>query len=176
MAEAAARRGRAPDHKCDVLVIGSGSAGLAAAITARRKGLDVLVIDKEPYIGGTSAVSGGWYGFPAILWQRAKAWSMILRVRAGISSIKRATVLIRNAFRFLENGPRMVAFFEQQTQVKFIASPEFPDYHAEASGGGKGRSILTQPYDGRALGAAAKAIAPTTAGGNVCGDEPWFGQ
>jgi succinate dehydrogenase/fumarate reductase flavoprotein subunit len=57
MAEAeAALRGRVHDHKCDVLVIGSGSAGLAAAITARRKGLDVLVIDKEPYIGGTSAV------------------------------------------------------------------------------------------------------------------------
>jgi succinate dehydrogenase/fumarate reductase flavoprotein subunit len=162
MAEAeAALRGRAHDNKCDVLVIGSGSAGLAAAITARRKGLDVLVIDKEPYIGGTSAVSGGWLWIPG---------NPVAAREGVVDDLEGARRYIEhqagNSFDpecvqiFLDNGPRMVAFFEQQTQVKFIASPEFPDYHAEASGGSKGRSILTQPYDGRALGARLKELRP----------------
>ena len=33
---------------CDVLVIGSGAGGLATAITAKKLGLDVIVIEKEP--------------------------------------------------------------------------------------------------------------------------------
>jgi succinate dehydrogenase/fumarate reductase flavoprotein subunit len=44
---------------CDVLVIGSGTGGLSTAVTARKNGLDVLVIEKEPYFGGTTAFSGG---------------------------------------------------------------------------------------------------------------------
>jgi L-aspartate oxidase len=35
-------------HYCDVLIIGSGIAGLSAAITAADLGLDVVVINKEP--------------------------------------------------------------------------------------------------------------------------------
>ncbi|TMU69698.1 FAD-dependent oxidoreductase [Hydrogenophaga intermedia] len=45
---------------CDVAVIGSGAAGLAAALTARHHGLDVIVLEKESVIGGTTAWSGGW--------------------------------------------------------------------------------------------------------------------
>jgi L-aspartate oxidase len=37
-----------PKHFCDLLVIGSGIAGLSAAIAAHDAGLDVIVITKEP--------------------------------------------------------------------------------------------------------------------------------
>ena len=43
----------------DVVVIGSGAAGLTAAITARSLGLDVLVVEKSERYGGTTALSGG---------------------------------------------------------------------------------------------------------------------
>ena len=52
------------DFECDVLVIGSGAAGLATAITARKRGLDVVVIEKEPVFGGTTALSGGVLWIP----------------------------------------------------------------------------------------------------------------
>ena len=48
-----------PPAECDVLVAGSGAGGLAAAVTAARLGLHVVVAEKEPYFGGTTALSGG---------------------------------------------------------------------------------------------------------------------
>lgn len=47
------------DTRVDVLVIGTGFAGLAAAIEARLAGAEVLVIDKMPVYGGNSIINGG---------------------------------------------------------------------------------------------------------------------
>ncbi len=43
--------------RCDVLVVGGGSAGLAAAISARRQGADVILVERYGYLGGLA--SGG---------------------------------------------------------------------------------------------------------------------
>ncbi len=43
--------------ECDVLVIGGGAAGVAAAVTARRKGLSVLLAERYGFCGG-GAVAG----------------------------------------------------------------------------------------------------------------------
>lgn len=52
------------DMETEVLVVGTGVAGLVSAITAKISGLDVRVIEKGPVIGGTSARSGGRYWIP----------------------------------------------------------------------------------------------------------------
>ena len=49
---------------CDLLVIGSGAGGLSAAVTAAHLGLKVIVAEKEPQFGGTTAWSGGWMWLP----------------------------------------------------------------------------------------------------------------
>ena len=51
-------------HTCDVLVVGSGAGGLSAAVTAAHRNLKVLVVEKEPVFGGTTARSGGWMWIP----------------------------------------------------------------------------------------------------------------
>lgn len=46
-----------PVHRCEALVLGSGAAGLRAAVEMRRRGVDVVVATQYVY-GGTSACSG----------------------------------------------------------------------------------------------------------------------
>ncbi len=50
---------------CDVLVIGSGAAGMVAAITASANGAEVILAERAPTVGGTSATSGGISWIPA---------------------------------------------------------------------------------------------------------------
>jgi succinate dehydrogenase/fumarate reductase flavoprotein subunit len=47
------------DMQTDVLVVGSGAAGVAAAMGARQAGADVLLIESLSQFGGSSAMSGG---------------------------------------------------------------------------------------------------------------------
>ena len=51
--------------ECDVLVIGSGSAALSAALRASAGGLRVTILEKTPMLGGTSAMSGAGTWIPA---------------------------------------------------------------------------------------------------------------
>jgi urocanate reductase len=50
------------DKTVDVLIIGSGFAGLAAAIEAKDAGASVIILEKMPYLGGNSIISAGYYG------------------------------------------------------------------------------------------------------------------
>ena len=45
----------------DVLVVGAGGAGLSAAVAARENGAEVLVLEKNGFVGGATAVSGGLF-------------------------------------------------------------------------------------------------------------------
>ena len=63
--------GTAASREADVVVIGSGAAGLPAAIVAREAGASVIVIEAEKHIGGHAITSGG--NVPAGRWhQRAE--------------------------------------------------------------------------------------------------------
>src|SRR6202789_3578975 len=143
------------DEECDVLVVGSGAAGMAAAVTARHRGLDVLIVEKEPRFGGTTARSGGWLWIPGTSLARAfgiceapDAARTYLRYEAG-NNFDAARV-----DAFLAAGPEAVEFFTTKTAVRFDMPLVFPDYHAEAPGGAQGgRSMVTRPFDGHELGA-----------------------
>jgi len=56
-----------PDHECDLLVIGAGPAGLAAAINAASEGLRVIVLERSHDVGGQASTSSrieNYLGFP----------------------------------------------------------------------------------------------------------------
>src|SRR4051795_11141647 len=147
-------------YECDVLVAGSGCSGMSAAITARYRGLDVLIVEKEPRFGGTTARSGGWLWIPGT--SLAKAYGIeetpeqartYLRHEAG-NSFDAARV-----DAFLSAGPEAVDFFTTKTALRFDMPLTFPDYHAEAPGGAQGgRSMVTRPFDAHELGPHIKDI------------------
>ncbi|HUW95717.1 MAG TPA: FAD-binding protein, partial [Anaerolineae bacterium] len=49
------------DHETDVVIVGYGGAGAAAAIAARDAGAEVIILEKREVPGGTTAICGGVY-------------------------------------------------------------------------------------------------------------------
>ncbi len=150
--------------ECDVLVVGSGAGGLAAAIAARKAGLDVIVAEKEPVFGGTTAFSGG------VLWMpgnpHAKANGVADTREAAREYLNNETGAFFDEAAvdaFLDNAPAMVEWFERETSVKFVPTL-YPDYHPTVAGGVDiGRSILAAPFDIRGLGADMARLRPPLA-------------
>ena len=52
------------DYDVDYLIVGTGVAGLSAAITAKRHGLETLIVESMGKWGGTTAISGGGLWMP----------------------------------------------------------------------------------------------------------------
>ncbi|MBR0741989.1 FAD-dependent oxidoreductase [Bradyrhizobium liaoningense] len=147
-------------YECDVLVAGSGCSGMSAAITARHRGLDVLIVEKEPRFGGTTARSGGWLWIPGT--SLAKAYGIEETPEQARTYLRHEAGNNFDAARvdaFLSAGPEAVDFFTSKTALRFDMPLVFPDYHAEAPGGAQGgRSMVTRPFDGRELGDRIKTL------------------
>ncbi|UPJ57367.1 FAD-dependent oxidoreductase [Bradyrhizobium sp. 192] len=147
-------------YECDVLVAGSGCSGMSAAITARHRGLDVLIVEKEPRFGGTTARSGGWLWIPGT--SLAKAYGIAETPEQARTYLRHEAGNNFDAARvdaFLSAGPEAVDFFTTKTALRFDMPLVFPDYHAEAPGGAQGgRSMVTRPFDGRELGDLVKTL------------------
>ncbi|MBR1131038.1 FAD-dependent oxidoreductase [Bradyrhizobium iriomotense] len=147
-------------YECDVLVAGSGCSGMSAAITARYRGLDVLIVEKEPRFGGTTARSGGWLWIPGT--SLAKAYGIEETPEQARTYLRHEAGNNYDAARvdaFLSAGPEAVDFFTTKTALRFDMPLVFPDYHAEAPGGTQGgRSMVARPFDGRELGDHIKTL------------------
>ncbi len=149
------------NFECDLIVVGSGAAGLATAITAKKRGLDVVVLEKEPVFGGTTALSGG------VLWIPLGPHGRQQNPADTREAVRTYMMQETGAFydeaavdAFLDNGPKMVEFFERETEVKFVPTL-YPDYHPDVPGGVDiGRSILAAPCDIRGLGKDMPRLKP----------------
>jgi succinate dehydrogenase/fumarate reductase flavoprotein subunit len=152
---------RGSELECDVLVVGSGAAGLSSALTARALGLDVMVIEKTEFFGGTTAWSGGWLWVPGN--HHAVAGGIMDDVPAARPYLQNELGARFDAIRidaFLAAGPKMVEFFERETEVKFSPGLQTPDFHPNSDGAGIGRGITAVPFDGRRLGKLLAKLRP----------------
>jgi succinate dehydrogenase/fumarate reductase flavoprotein subunit len=128
----------------DVIVLGTGAAGLTAAVTAAEGGARVGLFEKAPEVGGTAAWSGGHVWIPNNPHQAAigvedsaeEAFTYIMSLSRGLLEER----LIR---AYLKAGPEMVRFLDRAAGTEFHAVADFPDYHPEHKGGkpGGGRTI-----------------------------------
>ncbi|WP_042876660.1 FAD-dependent oxidoreductase [Cupriavidus necator] len=149
---------------CDLLVIGSGAGGLSTAVTARKHGLNVLVVEKDSMFGGTTAFSGGVLWIPGNpVSRRANQKDSRDAARTYLAAEAGAAFDAAAVDAFLENGPKMVEWFERETSVRFVPTL-YPDYHPTQIGGvDVGRSILAAPFDIRELGKDMPRLRPPLA-------------
>ena len=147
---------------CDVLVVGSGASGMAAAITAKLLGLNVMVIEKSKNYGGTTARSGGWLWVPCT--QLGKNYGHADSPEAVKAYLKHEGGDAYNEARvdsFVNHCYDAIDFFTKKTAVQFDMPLTFPDYHAEAPGAMQGgRSMVTRPFDARELGDRLALLEP----------------
>src|SRR5436305_14540820 len=139
----------------DVVVLGTGAAGLTAAITAHEHGATVGVFEKADEVGGTSAWSGGMVWLPL---HPHMADSGVTDSRDEVlrylDSLSLGTIDPALAATFVDTGNEMVRFLEDRTPVRFRVCTGFPDYHPEHPGGkpGGGRSLECRVFSFDELG------------------------
>lgn len=143
-----------------VLVIGSGAGGMTAAITAADAGLDVILLEKTEYFGGTTARSGGGIDIPcnhhmAALGQADSREEAQAYLRAVVGNHYDSQMIDA----FLDDGPRMLRFLEDHSEVQ-TDGMLFPDYEPWQPGAKFGRMVNPLPYDLRRLGKFMRKLRP----------------
>lgn len=156
------------DHECDALVVGSGAAGLAAAVTCASLGLQTLVIEKTKYYGGTTAYSGGGMWIPNNPVLRRQGMrdtpEAARRYLDAVLALNGDDVSEARRSAFLSEGPKAVALLEDQCRhLRFDWVQDYPDYHPELPGGTtEGRQIQPRALDTRVLGDAGAQMRRAT--------------
>ncbi|GGC13673.1 FAD-binding protein [Novosphingobium endophyticum] len=139
------------DKAYDLIVLGSGAAGLTAALTAAEYGARVLVVEKGEKLGGTSAWSGGQIWIPCNPHQKAYGKEDSKeKALTYLASMSNGLIEPEMAGAYIDGGIEMVTFLEERTPVQFMVVPHFPDYHPEqpgaASRGGRTLECAVYPY------------------------------
>lgn len=141
--------GSEPAIRTDVLVAGSGAAGLAAALTAASRGARVVLAERSGELGGTTALSFGRIWVPAnhhAPGDSADAARVYLAAVYG----RRHPKLID---AFIAGAPAMARFVERHSPLRFVPCVNYPDYHPALPGASPG---------GRALDIAPVELARLT--------------
>ena len=145
----------------DIVVAGSGAAGLTAALAAAHRGLRVVVIEKAGTFGGSTARSGGgiWVPGNEVL-RRAGVADTEEQARAYLAHVAGDVSPVRQQ-ALLAHGPAMVSFVRRHTPLEFAWVPGYADYYPEAPGGlATGRSIEPVPLNARVLGPELARLNP----------------
>ncbi|NRB42885.1 MAG: FAD-binding protein [Pseudomonadales bacterium] len=141
-------------HEVDFLVVGSGAAGMTAAITASVQGLSTMIVEKTSSYGGTSALSGGVLWLPDHhMMDDAGAEDSQEEALTYLNQVISDDVPADKLRAFVKNAGPMLAFMQKNSLLKYAPAKNYPDYYAELDGGKSGgRSVDPVPYTIRRLG------------------------
>ncbi len=154
------------DETFDFVVVGSGGGSMCAALVARQAGKSVLILEKTPLIGGTTARSGGVMWIPnnrfmkrdGVEDSREKSITYMDAVIGDHNDTPGATKARREAY--VDQGTAMVDFLVDQG-IKLTRVSYWPDYYDERPGGSEqGRTVVAELFDANELGPWKKKLRP----------------
>jgi 3-oxosteroid 1-dehydrogenase len=155
------------DETFDFVVVGSGGGSMCAGLVMRSTAKSVLILEKTPLVGGTTARSGGVMWIPnnpfmkrdgvEDSYEKAAAYlDAVLpdpKDAPGASRLRRAT--------YLTEAPRMLEFLKSRG-VKLTRVKEWPDYYDDLPGGSvAGRTVVAELFDANELGAWREKLRPS---------------
>ena len=146
------------DHEVDFLVVGSGSGGMTAAVTASDCGGSTLIIEKAEVYGGNSALSGGVAWIPNN--HHMPKYGISDSPEDALTYLKQCTegtVREERLKQYIKKAPEMVKYLEDHASVEFEAAEKYMDYYPELEGGKPGaRSIDPAAFSMKKLGKDAE--------------------
>jgi 3-oxosteroid 1-dehydrogenase len=143
-------------NQYDLVIIGSGAGGLAAALAAKAAGIEPVVLEKTDKIGGNTALSGGviWVPNNPLMAREGDPDSSeeaLTYLNAAVGEPGGSSTVERRRAFVLE-GPPMIELLEK-LGIRFQRQHGRPDYYDELPGGNKaGRSLECPLFDLRDLG------------------------
>jgi len=148
------------DHEVDWLVAGAGAAGMTGAVVAHQLGASVLVVEKEPLYGGTTAKSGGVAWIPGN--HRQPRAGVSDSAEEGYDYLKGLigdSVPDARIRAYAERAPEMLRFMMTHSHVEYTALPDYMDYYENVPGYKRGgRSMDPGTISLRSLGEEARTI------------------
>ncbi len=146
----------------DLIVIGAGGGGMAAALFGAIAGARVLLIESTSFVGGTTAFSGGTTWIPNTRHAASvNPDDSVGNARKYLSTLIGPHLNPDLLEAFLKSGPQAIDQLEDNSDVHFRAFPLHPDYESEIEGSTtSGRALEPLPFDGGLLGDAFRLVRP----------------
>jgi len=140
-----------------LVVIGSGAAGLVAALAAAKGGADVILVEAGDLLGGATALSEGMAWFPnnPEARQLPDAPSMSEEAESALAYLEACSGFGFDAARaraYIDAGPQVLAFLKEEAGLEFRLNRGSRDYYPDAPGSSLGRRALNPlPFDARGM-------------------------
>ena len=136
------------------MVLGAGAGGMTAAAVAAAEGMRVLLIEKSPFVGGTTAVSGGMVWIPANSKMAEAGFADTPELaRLYLQSVVRGGVNENLRSVFLASADNALDYLEKKTSVRLKPVKVYPDYYPDLPGATTGGRVLEPiPFNARELG------------------------
>jgi 3-oxosteroid 1-dehydrogenase len=153
------------DETYDFVVVGSGGGSMCAGLFMRSIGKSVLVIEKTPLIGGTTARSGGVMWIPNNRFMKADGVEdsderAMTYLDAVVDDTDAPGATRERRLTYVQEGPRMIDFLVAQG-IKLRRVAYWPDYYDEAPGSSEqGRTVVAELFNVNELGEHKARLRP----------------